>query len=99
MAKYKSVLVTADTLVQWNPCEEGLAWFKQRFPKGVRISNSQDEMNDLVASIESFNYFKWFLQKLGIRTWHYLPLYENEVCLTMEAGAFISDCRLLKDKK
>lgn len=101
MAKYKSVLVTADTLMKWKPCDEGLAWFKKRFPKGVRISNSQDEMNDLVTSIEAVysNHLKWFLSKLGICTWGYLPLYAGEECLTLEAGAFLSDCYLLKDKK
>jgi len=101
VAKYKSVLVTTDTLVKWAPCNEGLDWFNERFPKGVRISNSQDEMNDLVASIEPrcIGYFKWFLSKLDIHTWIYLPLYPGEECLTSEAGAFLSDCKLLKDKK
>lgn len=101
MAKYKSVLVTADTLTKWKPCDGGLAWFKERFPKGVRISNSQDEMNELIASIENkyISNLKWFLSKLGIHTWLYLPLCVGEECLTHEAGAFLSDCSLLKDKK
>lgn len=107
MAKYKSVLVTAKILVGFQPCPGGLAWFKKTFPKGVRISNSQDEMNDLLASLDlsddyTRGYLTWFINRTRGHEdlWAYAgdATYGTEFRV-VEGGAFLSDCILLKDKK
>ena len=52
MAKYKSVLITVDHLKKLDACKSGIEWFISEFPNGIKISNSQDEMNELIASID-----------------------------------------------
>jgi len=80
MAKYKSMILTVKHLEKINACASGISWFEDTFPNGVKISNSQDEMNDLVASIDWYDndgqhsYFHTFTV-LG-----YLAYFLNTAC-------------------
>lgn len=107
MAKYKSVLVTAKILKKLNACTNGIDFFEERFPEGIRISNSQDEMNELLASFdyndwELWDYLSWFINVTSIvnmpKAYTGFKAYSTKFCV-WDGGAFLSDCKLLKDKK
>lgn len=80
MAKYKSITLTTKHLRDIDACDESIEWFKKVFPKGVKISNSQDEMNELVASIDWYDndwqhsYFHTFT------VLEYLQFFLNRAC-------------------
>ncbi len=105
MAKYKSVLVTADVLEkELDACSSGIAFFKDRFPEGIRISNSQDEMNELLESFDSndwdlWEYLSWFINvtmgNCGLKSYPGSNIYSTEFHV-WDGGAFLSDCKLLK---
>lgn len=69
----KTVLITADVLQQYYPCRGGLRSFNNLFPRGVTISNSQEEMIELLLKLErklsdiDFNalltVLRWFIQE------------------------------------
>lgn len=107
MAKYKSVLVTAEILEKLGACTNGVSFFKDRFPKGIRISNSQDEMNELLASFDYndwdlWEYLSWFINvtkgDCDLSAYAGFNAYGHEFHV-WSGGAFLSDCSLLKDKK
>ncbi len=107
MAKYRSVLITVSTVAGLKACSDGISWFEKTFPKGVRISNSQDEMNDLIASLDLDDYYArecltWFINVT--RGNNNLSAYVGDATYPCEfrvvdGGAFLSDCILLKDNK
>ena len=68
---YKTFKITSDWLIKEGACSSGIAWFNKTFPKGLTISNSQEEMIEMVLNLdlddESYNYLYWLL----IRNWFY----------------------------
>lgn len=95
---YKTYKVTDAWLESLNACQRGRDWFKATFPKGVTISNSQEEMCELVSGVDegqlsaSHNFLLWFAGKISGRSFSYLhPSYINDVELI---GLFISDARV-----
>ena len=112
MAKYKSMILTVKHLEKIGACASGISWFEDTFPNGVKISNSQDEMNELVASIDwyyeysvdythAIYFLEFFLHETcckGIFAYsgNVKSILNNEFS-TWECGAFLSDCSLLND--
>lgn len=80
MAKCKSMILTVKHLEKIEACPSGISWFEDTFPNGVKISNSQDEMNELVASIDWYDndgqnsYFHTFT------VLEYLQFFLNRMC-------------------
>ena len=110
MAKYKSVVITVEHLDEIYACSSGVAWFMKNFPRGLKISNSQDEMNDLVASIDwtgAEDFLDYFLFEtcregdfpMRPAPYHVADILPEEYYLFCGAGAFLSDCKFLKGKK
>ena len=52
--------ITADRLVAWSACPDGLAWFKQALPEGAEAANT---LATTYAQKE-YAYGDWLLQKL-----------------------------------
>ena len=72
---YKTFKITKDFLYQNNACDGGIAEFNKLFPNGVVISNSQEEMIDLLLEYEGdFSYLSWLTSKLvdGMFTKYYV---------------------------
>lgn len=108
MAKYKSVVITVEHLNKIYACSDGVGWFMKKFPRGLKISNSQDEMNDLVASIDwtgAEDFLGYFLIEtcregdfpMIPASYDVSRLFPEEYYLFCGAGAFLSDCKFLKD--
>ena len=54
---YKTLKITEDFLYDHGACYGGIAEFNKLFPNGVVISNSQEEMIDLLLEYEGeFSY-------------------------------------------
>jgi hypothetical protein len=101
MAKYKTFTVTADWLLRNNACVGGIFWFHANFPDGLKISNDQVEMSELVASIDwgrSLQFLVWFVMEFydDINLYVSDTRYEDSDILTDSCAAFISDLRMLK---
>ena len=48
---YKTRKITTTLLSAYGACLEGMDWFRKNFPRGLTISNSQEEMIDLVLGL------------------------------------------------
>lgn len=95
---YKTYKVTDAWLDSLGACYRGREWFKTAFPEGVTISNSQEEMCELVSEIDegqfsdSCRFLLWFADKIGGRSFGYLhPSCINDVEL---AGLLISEAEV-----
>ena len=95
---YKTYKVTDAWLESLGACQGGRDWFKATFPKGVTISNSQEEMCELVSGVDegeysdSYRFLLWFAGKTSGRSFGYLhPSYINDVEL---AGLLISEAKV-----
>lgn len=95
---YKTYKVTDAWLESLSACQRGRDWFKATFPKGVTISNSQEEMCELVSGVDegeysdSYRFLLWFAGKVSGRTFDSLhPSYINDVEL---AGLLISEAKV-----
>jgi hypothetical protein len=106
------MILTVKHLEKIEACPSGISWFEDTFPNGVKISNSQDEMNELVASIDwyckysvddyyAIHFLEFFLyetccKEISAYSGNVKSILDNEFS-TWECGAFLSDCSLLKD--
>lgn len=92
---YKTYKVTDAWLDSLGACYGGRKWFKTAFPEGVTISNSQEEMCELVSGVdegEYSNFLLWFADKISGRSFGYLhPSYINDVELV---GLLISEAEV-----
>ncbi len=95
---YKTYKVTDAWLENLYACKRGREWFKSTFPEGVTISNSQEEMCELVSSVDegqlsaSYGFLLWFANKISGRFFGYLhPSYINDVELI---GLLISEAKV-----
>lgn len=59
---YKTYKVTDAWLDSLGACHRGREWFKSTFPEGVTISNSQEEMCELVNGMDegAYGFLAWF---------------------------------------
>ena len=72
---YKTFKITEDFLINNNACPKGLSYFRKYFPNGITISNSQEEMINLLLKYEGdFSYLSWLTSKLvdGMFTKYYV---------------------------
>ena len=95
---YKTYKVTDAWLDSHGACYGGREWFKTAFPKGVTISNSQEEMCELVSGVDegeysdSYRFLLWFANMISGRSGGYLhPLHINDVELV---GLLISEAEV-----
>lgn len=95
---YKTYKVTDAWLDSLGACHRGREWFKSTFPEGVTISNSQEEMCELVSGVDegdysdSYRFLLWFANKISGRSFDYLhPSWINDVELV---GLLISEAKV-----
>jgi len=95
---YKTFKVTDAWLESLNACYRGRKWFKATFPKGVVISNSQEEMCELVSEIDegdysqTYGFLGWFALKINNLSFtDYHPIHINDVELI---GLLISEAKV-----
>lgn len=91
---YKTYKVTDAWLESLNACQYGRDWFKAIFPKGVTISNSQEEMCELVSGMDegAYGFLKWFASEVSTCYFADMhPVLINDVDL---AGLLISEAEV-----
>lgn len=96
--KYRTFHITRKWLVDYHACDNGIAFFSKHFPKGLTISNNQDEMNELVASICLHSYDVYWRSFANWLTGGYLyevSKYDDDDINVL--GAVLSDCSILKN--
>lgn len=66
---YKTFKITYDWLLSKRACGSGLEWFNYKFPNGLTISNSQEEMIEMLLNMDldddGTNYLVWLLEVSG----------------------------------
>ena len=96
--KYRTFHITKKWLVDNNACDSGIAFFSEHFPKGLTISNNQDEMNELVASICLHNCGVYWCSFANWLTGGYLYEVSKHGDDDINVlGAVLSDCSILKN--
>ena len=107
---YKTFKITEYFLYDHGACSDGVEEFNKLFPNGVTISNSQEEMIDLLLEYEGeLSNLSWLVRRLvnGHYDKYYLgatPCYKSGSGLEMEVhysdlptiGVLISDSKYLK---
>jgi hypothetical protein len=102
-SKYRTFKITKKFLEENHACDEGLDFFNKYFPKGLTVSNSQKEMDEIVADLyasaecefrmDFYGFVRWLVEALSIgRGVFWVPF-----SLTIDtAGALISESEVLK---
>lgn len=104
---YKSIILTGAMLEELDALDGTIEAFNNYFPKGLKISNDQDEMNDLFADI-------YFDDDIAFDVAYLLDVHCNKGAVAgcyisgfdrkqlhkqisvFDAAAFLSDIHLLK---